>query len=276
MALEEGKELCRIGGKYFDVVKGIEEVIKDHGALPAFPVNISVNDIGAHYTPFPGDGMVFRRGDLVKIDVGCHVDGYIADNALTLELGTERYASLISAAEEALESAVETVKEGVRTGEVGQNIESTIQSRGFVPIKNLSGHAIERFELHAGLSVPNIGRGKDIIKKGMVLAVEPFATNGKGKVINGRPSEILHQRVERRLKGADLDFYNWLSETFNHLPFASYWCKSYGDDYVQRLQRVKRFGAVMAYPILVEAQNGMISQREKTMIVTSKGARIIT
>ncbi|MFO8110865.1 MAG: type II methionyl aminopeptidase [Thermoplasmata archaeon] len=275
-ALERGKDICAVDKPYFDVVQGVEEVITDEGALPAFPVNVSVNNVGAHYTPYPGDGMLFKRGDVVKIDVGCHVDGYIADNAATVELGTRRYTNLIDAAEEALSIAVNTIREGVKVGEVGNNIESIITNKGYVPIKNLSGHAIERYELHAGLSIPNVGGGREKIKKGMVLAVEPFATDGKGKVVNDRPSEILRLRGERRLKGEDLEFYKWLEQRFDNLPFASYWCKSYGGDYSRLLKRVRRFGAVMSYPILLEAKNGIITQRENTMIVTSKGARIIT
>ncbi len=275
-ALVRGTEVCKVGTSYFEVVKEVESAIAEEGAFPAFPVNVSVNHIGAHYTPYPGDGKVFKKGDVVKIDVGCHVDGYIADNAATVELETKRYTDLIEAAEEALSVAIKTIREGVKTGDVGKNIESVINNRGYRPIKNLSGHAIERYELHSGLSIPNVGRGRDKIQKGMILAVEPFATDGKGKVVNGRSSEILRLRGERRLKGEDLEFYRWLKNTFDDLPFASYWCRSYGKEYQRLLKRVKRFGAVMAYPILVEANNGIITQREDTMIVTSKGARVIT
>ncbi len=275
-ALVRGTKVCTVGTNYFDVVKEVEKVISEEGAFPAFPVNVSVNHVGAHYTPYPGDGMIFKRGDVVKIDVGCHVDGYIADNAATVELETNRYTDLIEAAEEALSVAIKTIREGVKTGDVGKNIESVISNRGYRPIKNLSGHAIERYELHSGLSIPNIGKGRDKIKRGMVLAVEPFATDGKGKVVNGSPSEILRINGERRLKGGDLEFYRWLEKTFDQLPFASYWCKGYGKSYQKLLKRVKRFGSVMAYPILVEADNGIITQKEDTMIVTSKGARVIT
>ncbi len=275
-ALDRGIEVCDVGVSYFDVVKEVERVITERGAFPAFPVNVSVNHVGAHYTPYPGDGMKFEEGDVVKVDVGCHVDGFIADNAMTVEVGTNRYSNMISAVEDALNVAIESVGDGVKTKDVGKNIESMITSRGYKPIRNLSGHAIKRYELHSGLSVPNIGRGRDVIKKGMVLAIEPFATDGKGKVVNSTTSEILHIKGERRLKDEDLKFYRWIEERFDNLPFASYWCRSYGDDHLKRLNRVKRFGSVMSYPVLIEANKGVITQREHTVIVTSKGAKIIT
>lgn len=275
-ALEKGKEHCEAGIRYMSVVDKVEKTINKYGARPAFPVNISVNDIGAHYTPFPGDEKVFQEGDLVKIDVGVHLDGYIADNALTVEIGTKRHDSLIKAAEESLELAIKSIRPGVKTKEIGRNIKSVIKSRGYKPISNLSGHSIERFLLHSGTSIPNVPKGNDTIKKGMVLAIEPFATDGRGKVKNGEMSKIVRLQRPRNIGGEDKEFYDWIKERFHELPFTSRWCRSYGDDYKYRLKRLIRFNAVMTYPVLVEARGGLISQREHTVIVTSKGAKVLT
>lgn len=275
-ALLKGREICDVGVEYFEVVEGIEEIIEKNGAKPAFPINISVNDIGAHYSPYPDDGSEFKKGDLVKIDVGCHIDGYIADNALTVELGTNRYGDLIKASEEALSLALKTIRPGVKTKDIGRNIESAIKNRGFRPIKNLTGHAVEKYELHSGLSIPNVPKGRDKIKKGMVLAIEPFSTDGKGKVTDREKSEIYRLRGSGRLKGEDLDFYEWIEDNFDHLPFASYWCDRYSSDYKKRLTRLERLGSVMSYPILAEERGGMISQREHTAIVTSNGVKVTT
>ncbi len=275
-ALEKGKETCKAGKSYLSVVDKVEKVIHKYGARPAFPVNISVNDVGAHYTPYPGDEKYFEEGDIVKIDVGVHLDGFIADNALTVEIGTKRHDDLIKAAEESLDIAIKSIRPGVKTKDIGRNIESVIESRGFKPISNLSGHSIERYSLHSGLSVPNVPKGRGRIKKGMVLAIEPFATDGKGKVRNGENSRIVKLEKPRNLKGEDKEFYNWVKERFHHLPFTGRWCRSYGDDYEYRLKRLIRFNAAMTYPILVEAKGSLVTQREHTVIVTSKGAKIIT
>lgn len=275
-ALEKGKEVCESGVSYLSVVDKIEKTIDKYGARPAFPINISVNDVGAHYTPYPGDGKTFKDGDLVKIDVGVHIDGYIADNALTVEIGTKKHEDLIKAAEESLDFAIKSIRPGIKTKEIGKNIESVIKSRGYKPISNLSGHAIEKYSLHSGTSIPNVPKGRDKIKKGMVLAIEPFATDGKGKVRNGKSSKIMRLERPRNISGEDKEFYNWVKERFHHLPFTSRWCRSYGDNYEYRLKRLIRFKAAMTYPILMEVKGGLVSQREHTVIVTSKGAKVIT
>ncbi len=275
-ALERGKEVCEVGVNYLDVAEEVEKVIWDNGAKPAFPTNISVNNIGAHYTPVENEGQTFEKGDVVKIDIGCHVDGYIADNALTVELGTNRYTSLIEAAEESLEFAIKSMRPGMKIRDVGRNIETVITSKGYNPISNLTGHELEQYSLHAGTAIPNVTRGFGKIKEGMVLAIEPFATDGVGKVRDKEPGEIYKLEKKRRLKGEDLEFYNWIEERFDHLPFAARWCKEYSDDYKDLLDRQKRFSTVLNYPVLEERKNGIISQREHTVIVTSSGAEITT
>jgi len=275
-ALEKAKKACEEGVNYLEVAEKSESFIRKKGAEPAFPTNISVNSVGAHYTPVENDENTFNEGDIVKIDIGCHVDGFIADNALTLEIGTNRHRSLIKASEEALDLAVKTIRPGVRTRDIGKNIERVIQDKGFNPISNLTGHELKKYTLHTGTSIPNVPKGWKKIKKGMVLAVEPFATDGKGRVKESEPGDIYILKKKRNIGGEDLEFYEWIRENFNELPFAGRWCKRYGEGYKKLLERLRRFGAVMNYPVLVEKKKGIISQREHTVIVTSKGCKVTT
>ncbi len=275
-ALERAREVCDEGVPYLKVAREAERTIYEHEARPAFPMNISVNSIGAHYTPIEDDKNEFKKGDLVKLDIGCHVDGYIADNALSVEIGTSRHTSLIKAAEEALGVAVKSIRPGIRTRDIGKNIRNVINSRGFTPISNLTGHELKRNVLHAGTSIPNIPKGWTKIKKGMVLAIEPFATDGHGKVKNGDAGDIYKLEDERNIDGEDLSFYDWIEDNFGKLPFAARWCKEYDGDHHKLLKRLKRMGVVMNYPVLVEKKNGLISQSEHTVIVTSKGCKVIT
>ncbi len=275
-ALQAGKKVCAPGVPYFDVVKAVEEHIRKKGAFPAFPVNVSVNNVGAHYTPYPGDGKIFKPTDVVKIDVGCHVDGYIADTALTVEVETDMHKQMISAAENALKAAIELVRPDVKVRDIGAVIEKTINDHGFKPISNLTGHRLERYVLHSGLSIPNVRSGRRKLEEGMVVAIEPFATNGAGRVENGQNGEIYILRRRRRLNKDDDDFYQWLNKHFNTLPFASYWCHPYSDDYIKKLMQLERRGAVMSYPLLIEENNGIVTQREHTVLVTKKGAKILT
>ncbi len=275
-AILRGKKTCSAGVPYFDVVKEVEKCIRDKGAFPAFPVNVSVNNIGAHYTPYPGDGKIFKPGDVVKIDVGCHVDGYIADTALTVEIETNLHKKMISAAEKALKNAIKLVSPGVKVREIGAEIERTINGYGFKPIRNLTGHRLERYVLHSGLSIPNVSSGRGVLKEGMVVAIEPFATNGVGRVANSRKGEIYILRRKRRLNKEEEKFYNWLNDHFNSLPFASYWCHTYSKDYIQNLKRLERRGAVMSYPLLIEESDGIVTQREHTLMITKNGAKVLT
>lgn len=275
-ALEQAKQACEEGVSYLEVAEESERMIRSQGAKPAFPTNISVNSVGAHYSPLENDENTFKEGDVVKIDVGCHVDGFIADNALTVEVGSNRNKSLIKASEEALDIAIKTIRPGVRTRDIGKNIERVIQDRGFNPISNLTGHELKQYTLHTGTSIPNVPKGWKKIKKGMILAVEPFATDGKGRVEESEAGDIYRLKKKRNISGEDLEFYEWISENFAELPFAGRWCSEYGEEYKKLLKRLRRFGAVMNYPVLVEKKNGIISQREHTVIVTSKGCKVTT
>ncbi len=275
-ALEKAKNDCEVGTKYLDIAEKAEKIIYDHNAKPAFPTNISVNSVGAHYTPVENDNNKFKEGDLVKIDVGCHVDGYIADNAATVEIGTSKHASLIKAAEEALDIAVKSIRPGIRTRDVGKNIENVIQDRGFNPISNLTGHELKQNVLHGGTSIPNVPKGWSKLERGMVLAIEPFATDGEGRVENDKAGDIYKLKKKRNLDGEDLDFYEWIEDNFGKLPFAARWCRKYSENYEDLLQRLERFGTVTNYPVLVEKKKGMISQREHTVVVTSNGCRVTT
>jgi len=275
-SLEEAKEACEEGVRYLEIADESEKKIRELGAKPAFPTNISVNSVGAHYSPVENDEKTFQEGDVVKIDVGCHVDGFIADNALTIEIGTNKQKSLIKASEEALDIAIKTIRAGVRTRDIGKNIERVIQDRGFNPISNLTGHELKQHTLHSGTSIPNVPKGWKKIKKGMVLAIEPFATDGVGRVKEGKEGDIYILQKKRNISGEDLEFYEWIEDNFNKLPFAGRWCKKYGENYKKLLKRLRRFGAVMNYPVLVEKKNGIISQREHTVIVTSKGCKVTT
>ncbi len=156
-AREYGAGLVREGASLLEAVNTIEALIISRGARPAFPVNIAINDVAAHFTPRHDEtGLRFARGDVVKLDVGVHVDGYIGDTATTIEVGAGAWSDMKKAAEEALAAALELLRPGADLALVGQAIETTIAARGFKPIENLTGHSLERNVLHAGISVPNI------------------------------------------------------------------------------------------------------------------------
>lgn len=279
----EGRELAHeiveVGEEWTSVAETIEDHIRSEGAEPAFPVNISVNEDAAHDTARPGDERVFEENDIVKIDVGAHVDGYIGDTATTVLLGS-RGRNLKNAAEEALENGIKRVQDGVQVSEIGETIQASMQARELKPISNLTGHLIERWTQHAGISIPNVPHGDRELEEGMVVAVEPFATDGVGKIHEGEDGGILHFEQSRRQRQSDVrEAMEIIEEQFSELPFASRWLVDEGVDERRMplvLRTLKRTGAVEAYGVLTEDADGLVAQAEHTMIVEEDGATVTT
>jgi len=277
-ARKHGAEILREGMTILDGVERIEEFMRAQGCPPAFPTCLSVNEVAAHDTPTHKDVRTLRRGDVVKIDLGAQVDGYLTDTAATVEIGTRNWTELIRASEAALAAAIEVVRPKVPTRIIGAAIERTIESFGFKPIANLTGHSIERYTVHAGKSIPNVGdHGEEVLEEGDLIAIEPFATNGAGKV-DGRKSGNIYRvmRVRDVRPEATLNFLQTVDRTFNRLPFAERWCYKTDKKAPAHIARLLRQGLVYAYPSLFDIGKGMVSQAEKTMIVTGDGAEVLT
>lgn len=277
------KEVIRMikpGVPLYDIAEFAEKRIVELGGKPAFPCNLSLNEFAAHYTPYKGDNTILKEGDYLKFDIGAHVDGYIADTALTFRIGMED-DDLMEASKEALERAIETAKAGVKISELGKAIEDTIRGYGFNPIVNLSGHKIERYKLHAGVSIPNIYRPNDnyVLKEGDVFAIEPFATTGAGQVIEVEPTLIYMYVRDRpvRLPQARM-ILSYIKKEFGNLPFAYRWLQgSFTDGQIRiALNQLVRAGAVYGYAILKEVRGGLVSQFEHTIIVEKDGATVTT
>ena len=178
------RDLIEIDQPIIDIVEKAEKKIIDLGGGLAFPLNISINNIAAHYTPITDDKILLKEDDIVKIDIGIHVNGYIADTAFTVYLGDNPLQTrLREAAKEALSAAIDTVKPGVKVNEIGQEIEKVIVGYGFRPIRNLTGHSLAQWNLHSGITIPNVKQTRGpTLSEDDAVAIEPFATNGEGFV----------------------------------------------------------------------------------------------
>ncbi len=271
-AREYGANLIKEGVSYYEVANKVEKYILDAGAKPAFPVNISVNNIAAHYTPVKNDGKYFRKGDVVKLDLGTHIGGYIADTALTVEVAQSNWDSLIEASREALKAAIKHLRPGVKVSEIGRVIEEEISIRGYRPIRNLTGHSLERYSLHHGLNIPNYDDGSAaMLTPGMAFAIEPFATNGKGRVREGYGGNIYIFRHYDSLKSP----YAEMFARFKTLPFAARWCEDM-QDFENILKKGVKRGILYQYPILQERKKYVVSQTEHTVVMTADGIIVTT
>ncbi|WP_462273729.1 type II methionyl aminopeptidase [Methanohalophilus sp.] len=268
----EAADKIKVGAKLLDVAEFVEQRTMELGGKPAFPCNLSRNDEAAHATPMPGDTESFGK-DIVKLDMGVHVDGYIADAALTVDLSGNK--DLVDASRQALDAAIDTVKGGVNTAEIGAVIEDTIRDKGFKPVANLTGHGLARYQAHTPPSIPNrhIGEGTQL-QAGDIIAIEPFATDGAGKISDGSFTEIYQfiQKKPIRMPAAR-KLLKELKE-YSTLPFAKRWLTSPQIDLA--LMQLEKADIITSFPVLKEVGGGMVSQAEHTLIVTEDGCEITT
>jgi methionyl aminopeptidase len=270
-ARELGLRIAVPGARRKDIADAIESFIRSKGAAPAFPANLSRNDEAAHFTPAPDDTVSLVEGDLLKVDVGAHLDGAIADTADTVEVGgTHRYDHLIRAAREGRAAGIARVRAGAKVDDVSRAIAEAIRARGVKPVINLTGHSIERYLLHAGKSIPNVpGASGAVLEEGEVIAIEPFATNGAGEIGNGPFGNIVRFRSDPG--GADPALAAMFSR-FRTLPFTARWVTS--PDEASTLQRYRR--KLQSYPVFVERAHGLVAQAEHTVLVGPSGAEVLS
>ncbi|CEG12134.1 Methionine aminopeptidase [groundwater metagenome] len=274
--MDRSKNLIKPDAKTLDIAEAIENMIKEKNAEIAFPVNISVNNIAAHSTPSWNDESVIGEG-VVKIDFGTAVDGYIADTAYTIDL-TGKYGKMLDANKAALENALKTLKAGVKISEIGKIVEKTIKSYGYKPIENLTGHQIDQYQLHAGLSIPNVDINSNrTLSEDMVIAIEPFVTDGAGSVLETNKYEIYSLMQIKPVRMAEERNLLKELETRKGMPFAKRWFKAIPEIKLNLiLQDMVNRNIIRRYGMFREKDNGMISQFEHTAIITNDGAIITT
>ncbi len=274
---EWSRKLIRPGARALDVAEKIEQKLRDKGAGIAFPCNISLNDVAAHYTPSAKDELTFGEKDLVTIDLGAHIDGYIADTAYTIDLSGEN-GELVKASEEALKAAIDTVRAGVSVSKIGESIEKAIRARGFRPIENLTGHELKQYDLHAGVAIPNIKVPFDKhLEEGQAFAIEPFATSGRGRVVEGNRTEIYSFLQFKPTRLAEGKKVLELAAERHGLPFPERWFSDMNQFKLKMaLRELVRRDALHGYPVLHEAERGLVSQTEHTIIVGSDGCEVTT
>ncbi len=279
---ENARKKNHVGRTIYEICESIESEIYERGGQPAFPVNISLNEVAAHYTAEPDDQIVIRDTDVVKIDLGVHIDGYVADTAVTISYDS-KYDPLIKIAELSLYEATRIAKHATKSSEIGKTIENTITYNGLKPIQNLSGHSLEQYVIHAGKSIPNIktyGPSFSLMPN-QAYAIEPFVTtkDGLGIVYEGKIRNIFSLVSRKPTKNKDTDeFIIYLWNRFKTLPFALRWlvndfAESKAREMLDYLIKKKN---IRSYPILVEGNNKIVSQAEHTVFISENLSHIIT
>jgi methionyl aminopeptidase len=270
---EETVDRVEVGASHLKVAEYAEDRIRELGGEPAFPVNISIDEEAAHATPSRDDESTFGE-EMINLDIGVHVDGWLADTAITVDHSGN--PDLVDASAEALDAAIETVAPGVHTGEVGAAIEEAIDGYGYNPVVNLSGHGLGHWDQHTDPSIPNRGVSQGVeFEVGDVVAIEPFATDGSGRVGEGSSEQIFALEREGSVRNRQAkQVLEQITEEFRTLPFAARWLDSSRSE--MALRRLKMQGLVHGYPVLKEDEGRLVSQKEHTVIVTEDGCEVTT
>ncbi len=278
---EEMKQFVHEGMPAIEVCEKAESLIREKGGKPAFPCNVSINEVAAHYTSPPNDELKIPEKAVVKVDMGVHVDGYVTDTAFTACFNPD-YSSMKIAAENALTAAIENIHGDMATSKIGVIIERVIKNRGFKPISNLTGHSVGRYLIHAGTSIPNVMQlsfGK--VKTGEVYAIEPFVTlpNAVGRVENSPEVTIFRLVKTKSVKNPYAkQLLKYIEENFRTLPFAERWLGSAvpKDKHCEAFKELIRIKAVMGYPVFTEVSRKTVTQAEHTLLITENGCEVLT
>jgi len=268
------------GAKLLDVAESAEKFLRDKGFGLAFPINLSVNEQAAHYTPTLNDDKVFGEKDIVKVDFGAEKNGILGDGAITVDLSGE-HSAMVEAAERALDDAIIVVKHGVSLCDIGKAIGNAITSAGFVPVKNLGGHGVKEHDLHAELFIPNYDNADfTVLEEGMVVAIEPFVTTGKGLVTDGDTCEIYSYSGDAQTRSPDArKILEYISKNNPTEPFAVRWLSSLvGSRFglYAAISELVRAGGLEPHPTLIEVSRARVAQAEAQLIVTKDGCEILT
>jgi methionyl aminopeptidase len=278
---EELKNFVRESMPIIEVCEKAEELIRRKGGKPAFPCNVSINEVAAHYTSPPNDTLRIPEKSLVKVDVGAHVDGYVTDTAVTVCFNPE-YREMVDAAEQALKRAVEAIRPEMSTSRLGALIEQTIKARGFKPISNLTGHSVGRYLVHAGTSIPNVAHlSFTKLKVGEAYAIEPFVTlpNAVGKVEDSPEATIFRFVKQKPLKNAYAKkLLKYIEENFKTLPFAERWLQGVvpKEHYKEAFRELLASKAIMSYPVFIEVSRKPVAQAEHTVLIVEDGCLVLT
>ncbi|MHA1194569.1 MAG: type II methionyl aminopeptidase [Promethearchaeota archaeon] len=284
-AKKVAKRLVKPGALLLDIAEKCEDAILNNECELAFPANLSLNEVAAHYSPPIDDKSEVPKKGLLKIDLGAHYDGFIADSAITINIDNDvKLQEYVIAAEEALNAAIEIFRPGIRLFELGDVIAEKIISHGLRPITNLGGHELKQYNLHAGPFIPNYkDKSHDNeLKPGDAYACEPFVTSGVGRVINGKNSYIFRfiRKIKKNISYELQTYMNKIEKLTKRLPFSPRLLERNGVIPKNKISRIIEFlinrKVLDHYPILIEKSGAPVAQAEHTIILDLDGNPIVT
>jgi methionyl aminopeptidase len=263
-----------------EVCAAVEDEVLARDCGVAFPVQSSLNHVAAHYCASPDDATRYREGDLAKLDIGVHVDGWVVDTALTVNVGDRpEHRPLVEAARTALEDAIGAARPNVEIRTVSAAIAERVRSFGLRPMQNLCGHGVGRWTVHRPPPIPNTPDDYgDHLEPGAVVAIEPFVTAGRGEVTEEGPAEVFRLDPARApaVAGPDAEVLEAII-AFRGLPFSRRQLRRFSRGAVEStLSALRQQGRLTAYPPLAEKTRRPVAQAEHTIYVGREGVEVLT
>ncbi|XP_052780976.1 methionine aminopeptidase 2-like [Mya arenaria] len=247
----------------------------------AFPTGCSLNHCAAHYTPNAGDPTVLQYDDVCKIDFGTHVNGHIVDCAFTLTFNP-KYDKLLEAVKAATNTGIREAGIDARLGEIGTAIQETMESYEVEldgktyqvkSIRNLNGHSLGPYEIHAGKTVPIVKGGEQTkMEEGEFYAIETFGSTGRGVVHDDMETSHYMKNfdvghVPLRLQRAK-QLLNVINQNFGTLAFCRRWLDRIGESkYLMGLKNLCDVGIIDPYPPLCDIKGCYTAQYEHTILL---------
>ncbi|NQW20205.1 MAG: type II methionyl aminopeptidase [Chloroflexi bacterium] len=272
-------ETIKTGYLLRDLQEGMETIIREAGALPPFPAQTSRNKVAAHYCSSPTDNSRFEENDLVKIDVGAHIDGLIVDTGISADLSEDqRWKALIGAASDALDAAIGMCSPQLDVEDIGERVEEVITAAGFRPILNLTGHGLGRYTLHDTPQIPNARIGlKGSLEAGSIFAIEPFATSGRGYIKDdGKPEVFMLERTPKPSNKIDAESFEAI-QSWKGLPIARrYFSDIPKKPFERTLKELIKQGAAREYPPLSEVTGHHVGWKEHSIWLGPDGPEVLT
>ena len=280
-AIKYAQKKAKDGLLLFDLAEGIEKLIVEEGAQIGFPVNLSINEQAAHFTPKFNDTLTLKTSDVLKVDIGAAMNGFICDGAITINLDN-KHAKQIEANELALANAISVAKLGEPVEKIGAIIEKTLKEKGFNPVYNLGGHGVSKNNIHDWPSVPNHAGGtSDTLKEGVAVAIEPFASNGVGEVKDDISVEIFSFIERKGVRNPVAKQILNMLDKFEGRPFAERWIRKEFEgkasefNITMALKELMKVKAIHPYNGLKEAKGTIVTQVEKTILINDSKTIIL-
>lgn len=280
-AREFGARLIVSGARVREVCEAVEDEIVRIGGGLAFPVQSSRNDVAAHDCPAPEATERYATGDLAKLDLGVHVDGWVVDTATTVNVGdAPEGRPLVEAARSALDAGIAAAAPGGSVRSISVAIERVVRAAGLRPMRSLCGHGVGRWRVHGPPPIPNellVGEPDATLEPGSVVAVEPFVTDGAGRIRESGAAEVFMLLPGSEVgDGLDPEVLAAIA-ALNGLPFARRQLARLPGEHVERtLVALLERGRLRGYPPLAEASGRPVAQAEHTLWIGPDAVEVLT